>query len=251
MHGGKDPTNALKALDSAIQLNPKMAAAWELRGHVNADLRQLPQAIADNSRAIELFPYSAVAFDHRAQAYLDTEKLDLALADLNRALELNPAYVPALQNRSRLHMTRKQYAEAVADCDAALRSNPSATWAVQRRSEARSLMNGGAASGGALGAPKLLSPAAGATFSHFPRETTLVWSEVPGAASYTLEWDYKGSDAWASEQRGGPGTKLRTTVPTVSFQFIGAQAGRWRVWTVDAKGVEGEKSDWREFTYTR
>ncbi|MCU1234596.1 MAG: hypothetical protein JWP63_2563, partial [Candidatus Solibacter sp.] len=122
---------------------------------------------------------------------------------------------------------------------------------VQRRTEARNSMNGGSPAVAESGAPKLLSPAAGATFSHYPRETTLVWAETAGAVSYVVEWDYKGSDAWASEQRGTPGVKLRSSVPTVTFQFIGAQAGRWRVWAVDAKGFEGAKSDWREFDYTR
>ncbi|MCU1234494.1 MAG: hypothetical protein JWP63_2461, partial [Candidatus Solibacter sp.] len=114
MHGAKDLSSAAKALDSAIALNPKMAPAWELRGHVNADLRRIPQAIGDYTRAIELFPYSAVAFHNRGLAYLDTNKLDDALIDFKRALELNPSYVLALQNRSRLYMTRKQYAEAIA-----------------------------------------------------------------------------------------------------------------------------------------
>ena len=210
----------------------------------------MPQAIADFTHSLELFPHSAAAFYGRGLAYLDTEKADEALADFNRAIELNPAYLPALQGRARIYMTRKQYAEALADCDAALRSNPSTTWAVQRRNEARSRI-GGAPVEAELATPALLSPAAGATFSHYPRETKLLWSEVPGALSYIVEWDYKGADAWASEQRGTPGVKLRTSQPTVTFNFIGAQAGRWRVWGVDSKGVEGAKSDWREFTYTR
>jgi tetratricopeptide (TPR) repeat protein len=251
LHSGKDFNGAVKALDSAIQLNPRMAAAWELRGHCHMDLRRLPEAIADFSRSIELLPYQAAAFNGRGLAYLDTSKPNEALADFNKALELNPAYAPALQNRVRVYLSLKQYAEAVADCDAALRSNPAATWAVQRKSEARTLMTGGASAGPELPAPKLLSPTSRASFSHFPRETTLVWGEVPGAASYVVEWDYKGSDAWASEQRGGPGVIVRSAQPTATFNFIGAQDGRWRVWAIDAQGREGAKSEWREFTYTK
>jgi thiol-disulfide isomerase/thioredoxin len=251
LHGGKDFTGAVKALDSAIQLNPRMAAAWELRGHCQADLRRQPQAIADFSRAIELFPYQPAAFNGRGLALLDTSKLNEALVDFNKAIELNPAYVPALQNRVRLYLARKQYAEAIADCDAALRSNPTATWAVQRKNEARTLMSGGASAAPELLAPRLLSPASRAIFSHFPRETTLLWAEIPGAVSYVVEWDYKGSDTWASEQRGGPGVIMRSTQPTTTFNFIGAQDGRWRVWAMDAQGREGVRSEWREFTYTK
>ncbi len=208
LHAAKDLPNAIQALDSAIQLNPRMASAWELRGHCQLDSRHMPQAIAGISRIpSSCFPHSAAAFYGRGQSYLDTEKADEALADFNRAIELNPAYLPALQGRARIYMTRKQYAEALADCDAALRSNPSATWAVQRRNEARSRDHGGAPVEAELATPALLSPAAGATFSHYPRETKLLWSEVPGALSYIVEWDYKGADAWASEQRGTPGCK--------------------------------------------
>ena len=101
MHAAKDLNSAIKALDSAIQLNARMAAAWELRGHCNLDLRRLPQAIADLTRSIELFPYQSASFNSRGLAYLDTNKLDEAYADFNHAIELNPAFLPALQNRVR------------------------------------------------------------------------------------------------------------------------------------------------------
>ena len=148
-------------------------------------------------------------------------------------------------------MARKQYAEAIADCDAALRASPAAAWAAQRKSEARNLMSAPAPATPELPAPKLLSPEPHVTFSHYPRQTTLVWAELPGAVSYVIEWDYKGADAWATEQRGGPGVILRSAQPSVTFNFIGAQDGRWRVWALDAQGREGAKSDWREFTYTK
>ena len=102
-----------------------------------------------------------------------------------------------------------------------------------------------------LPAPKLVSPTAGTVFSVYPRATTLVWSEVPGAVSYVVEWDYKGVDAWASEQRGTSGVMIRSATTTAPFNFIGAQPGRWRVWAVSANGMEGAKSEWREFSYTK
>ena len=36
-----------------------------------------------------------------------------------------------------------------------------------------------------------------------------------------------------------------------NLKLIGAQPGRWRVWALDDKSVEGVKSDWCEFTYTK
>jgi hypothetical protein len=101
-----------------------------------------------------------------------------------------------------------------------------------------------------LAAPKLVSPPDGAVFGTFPRETTVVWGEVPGAAAYIVEWDYKDGPAWASERSGQFGS-IRATEPAATFRFIGAQPGRWRVWAMDASGAAGPKSEWREFRYTR
>jgi tetratricopeptide (TPR) repeat protein len=251
LHAGKDLPAAVKALDSAIQLSARMDVAWTLRGQCQLSLRHVPQAIADLTRAIELSPHQASAFQSRGQAYLDTGKVEEALADFTKAIELNPANPEALQSRAGIYVTRKQYVEAIADCDAAMRAFPAASaWARARKNEARSLMEG-AVTAPALPAPKMVSPTAGTVFSTYPRATTLVWSEVPGAVSYVVEWDYKGGDAWASEQRGTSGVMIRSTTTTAAFNFIGAQLGRWRVWGVDASGMEGAKSDWREFSYTK
>ena len=104
--------------------------------------------------------------------------------------------------------------------------------------------------GPSLGAPKLLSPAEGTVFSHYPRETTVVWSPVPGATAYLVQWDYRDDRGWSGD-RSGAFAELRVTDPVGVFHFVGAQPGRWRVWAVDAAGNAGPKSDWREFRYTR
>jgi hypothetical protein len=95
------------------------------------------------------------------------------------------------------------------------------------------------------------APQPRAVFEHYPRETTLVWTEVPGAVSHWVEWDYKCGDTWASEERGTQGALIQAAQPVATFKFIGAQPGRWRVWAVDATGQSGPKSQWREFTYTK
>jgi hypothetical protein len=108
--------------------------------------------------------------------------------------------------------------------------------------------------GGGLSTPKQLSPANGAVFSHYPRKTTLKWSAVSGAASYTVEIDcYHCCEAnkWCTDV--GETWKLVPNLNTTSytFDFVGAQPGRWRVWAVDASGNESPKSGWWEFEYTK
>jgi hypothetical protein len=97
-----------------------------------------------------------------------------------------------------------------------------------------------------LATPKQISPAHGTVFSHYPRRTTLRWDSVIGAMSYTVEYGYKDGNTWRSYR---PKSGITTTIYT--FEFVGAQPGRWRVWAVSAHGVESPKSAWWEFRYTR
>jgi len=112
----------------------------------------------------------------------------------------------------------------------------------------------GAQAAGPLPAPMQISPTNGSVFSNFPRRTTLRWRPVRGAASYTVEIDCRDccqAGKWCTEVgrewKVVPG--LRT--PIYTFDFVGAQSGRWRVWAVDEDGRPGVKSDWWEFRYTR
>jgi hypothetical protein len=105
-----------------------------------------------------------------------------------------------------------------------------------------------------LRAPQMVSPANGTSFSNYPRRTTLAWRAVPGAASYTVEVDcYQccQTNKWCTDVgqtwKEAPGL----TSTSYSFDFVGAQPGRWRVWAVDTQGRPGPKSEWWEFRYTR
>ncbi len=105
-----------------------------------------------------------------------------------------------------------------------------------------------------LPAPQLLSPPCGSVFDHYPRKTTLSWSKVTGAKAYTIEIDCFQcceSGKWCTDV--GKTYRLLPNMNTTSytFDFVGAQPGRWRVWAIAADGKEGLKSAWCEFRYTR
>jgi eukaryotic-like serine/threonine-protein kinase len=107
---------------------------------------------------------------------------------------------------------------------------------------------------GAVGAPRPISPANSISFSHYPRTTTLAWSSVPNAESYTLEVDCYHccqQNSWCSDI--GKFWKLvpGLTATSYTFDFVGKQPGRWRVWSVDPYGYRSPKSAWQYFTYTR
>lgn len=104
-----------------------------------------------------------------------------------------------------------------------------------------------------LAAPTLLSPPPNAAFHEFPRTLNLKWSPVPGASSYGVEIDCYGCCASHDfcQDVGRPFVIKNTTDTTYTFDFVGDQPGRWRVWAVALNGVPGPKSEWRVFTYGR
>lgn len=123
-----------------------------------------------------------------------------------------------------------------------------------RSSYTASYMFAKATAAPALTAPVQISPPNGAVFNNFPRTTKVVWNPVPGAASYTVEIDCLSccqAGKWCTDVG-----KLYQVVPNLratdyTFNFVGAQPGRWRVWAVGANGQQGPKSPWREFRYTK
>lgn len=105
-----------------------------------------------------------------------------------------------------------------------------------------------------LTAPLQLSPADGTVFDHYPRTTTLQWSPVSGAANYAVEIDCYHCcqiDAWCTDIGQVWQVVPRISTTSHTFDFVGAQPGRWRVWAVDAKGQVGPQSGWWEFRYTQ
>jgi hypothetical protein len=96
-----------------------------------------------------------------------------------------------------------------------------------------------------ISAPTLLSPADGTRFDHYPRTVTLAWERVPEASFYKVEIQFQSGSTWSPL---GQVKNTRTTTQT--FDFVGAQPGRWRVWAVDGEEKEGPKSRWSGFYFT-
>ena len=104
-----------------------------------------------------------------------------------------------------------------------------------------------------LSAPILQSPADGSEFDIYPRVTTLKWQAVDGAAGYLLEIMACSSSNPANcfshpmiEQ-----TSRETAETEYTFNFIGAQPGKWRVMAIDSSGKAGVPSDWWTFSYKK
>ena len=140
--------------------------------------------------------------------------------------------------------------------DGSGRSNYTATYNFNRSINLKPIgpINPGQFKPLALGTPQQVSPQSGSVFNYFPRKTTLQWKAVPGAASYTVEVDCFQccqTGAWCTDV--GQTFKIvpGLTATYYTFDFVGAQPGRWRVWAVGSNGQESAKSGWWEFKYTK
>lgn len=113
-----------------------------------------------------------------------------------------------------------------------------------------------------LPAPQLLAPDEGAVMNHYPRKTTVTWEPVIGAATYTVEIQYPGPmDSGVAEwidysenlshfPAANYVPPVRITATSFTFNWVGANLGRWRVWAIDGAGKEGIKSQWRRFRFS-
>lgn len=105
-----------------------------------------------------------------------------------------------------------------------------------------------------LGSPEPISPRPGVSFDHFPRITELRWHPVPSVSSYSIEIDCFHCcevGKWCSDVDKPRIRVSGITTTTYTFNWVGANLGRWRVWAVAADGKEGPKSAWQDFLYTR
>ena len=114
-----------------------------------------------------------------------------------------------------------------------------------------------------LPAPVQLSPAEGEKLLRAPRTTILQWEKVEGASRYEVEVDYCRNSpdpkqclhptplVFVFPSLGNPPKPNTTEDTNLTFDFVGAQPGRWRVWAVDNDGRKGFKSPWRTFIYLR
>jgi serine/threonine protein kinase/lipoprotein NlpI len=116
---------AVADCSKAIQLEPKYAAAWDVRGVVYCDhLGQPAKAVADFSRAIELKPKEAKRWQNRGVAYDKLGRFDKAIADYSKAIELDEKLARTWSVRGFAYFHLGQMNNAVADFSKAIELEP-------------------------------------------------------------------------------------------------------------------------------
>jgi TonB family protein len=251
----RSPDQALRDYAEAIRLDPNLEDAYVSRGkfymnHKNLD-KNVALAIQDFSSAIKLAPNNSNPYVLRGDEFVEEKDFTSAISDFDDAIRLAPGAYWFYNIRGDAYRAQGKYQQAVQDYDNAIRLNSGhvafydAT-AFARRAQSKEAMGQTAD----LVAPKPISPSDGTVFDQFPRKTALKWSEVKGASSYIVEWDYKYQNTWSLEGSGNFNV-LRALEPTLTFDFVGAGSGRWRIYALDASGAPGAKSEWRDFRYTK
>ena len=104
-----------------------------------------------------------------------------------------------------------------------------------------------------LDTPVLVSPLNGQVFANYPRKTILVWQPVAGATRYFVTVDACNSGKIVTPTSTWQNV-LKGTVQTnsITFDFVGAQPGRWSVFAIDSTNghQQSAASAWSNFTYT-
>ena len=105
---------AIAAADRALEINPRLAEAYVVRGEAYLDGKgQFDQAIADFNRALEINPGFDGAYYNRGLAYARKGQYEQAISDFNKVLEINPKDARAYWNKARALETIGQLKEAV------------------------------------------------------------------------------------------------------------------------------------------
>jgi len=106
---------AIDSLNKAIELNPKLAEAFEARGQVYNALQEYDKAVTDFGKAIELKPLEKYLYYNQAYAYSELTQYDLALVALNKVIQIYPRDNVAYNHRGLVYRMLGQYDQAAAD----------------------------------------------------------------------------------------------------------------------------------------
>ena len=106
---------AFSELTRAIEIDPKLARAYVIRGIAYEDKGKHDLAIANFTKLIEIKPTDARAYVYRGMAYENKGEYDLAVADHSKAIEIDPMVADAYRGRARAYYYKGEYDKAWKD----------------------------------------------------------------------------------------------------------------------------------------
>jgi len=121
---GRHHEEAIACYDRALEINPRVAEAWNNKGVALRKLGKPQEAIACYDRALEINPRDAGAWNNKGVALRDLGKPQEEIACYDRALEINPRYAGAWSNKGVALGKLGKPQEEIACYDRALEINP-------------------------------------------------------------------------------------------------------------------------------
>jgi tetratricopeptide (TPR) repeat protein len=125
--GNEDPDTlelALEHADEARRADPRLSAAWALKGNLHALLDSRNEALTALDRALSLQPNKANWLAARGILHARASRLDRALEDAERALRLDGLHSDALKLRARLRMLDGDTNGAIQDLQRVTEDSP-------------------------------------------------------------------------------------------------------------------------------
>lgn len=106
---------AITEYGNAIEINPKYAKTYGLRGVVYFNIQQHDKAFSDFNKAIELNPMDAHRYSTRGYFYMKIGQYNRAISDFSSAIDINPKYVESYGNRGIAYEKLGKYQRAIED----------------------------------------------------------------------------------------------------------------------------------------
>ncbi|MEJ7606004.1 MAG: tetratricopeptide repeat protein [Bryobacteraceae bacterium] len=126
--------DAIKAYETAVDLDPGSAGAWLNLGTIFFNARQYSRSEGFYKKALEADPGYALAHFNIANLYDERGNYAKALHHYQRAVELSPGYADAHYNLALLHQGTGQVMDAMRHWTTYLRLDPGSAWgAIARR----------------------------------------------------------------------------------------------------------------------
>ena len=111
---------AIKAYDEAINLDPKLASAWNNKGNVSLSQGKYDEAIQAYDKAIKLDPKLAPAWNNKGNALYKQGKYDEAIQAYDKAIEMDPNDARCLDQQRHCSQRQGKYDEAIEAFDKAI-----------------------------------------------------------------------------------------------------------------------------------
>jgi tetratricopeptide (TPR) repeat protein len=119
---------AIAEVTKALEIDPKLAEAYAVRGQCLFKKEWYDEAISDFTKALELdlknVQLSAVTYTLRGMSFTERGLYDQAISDYMRALKVDSRFAPAYMGRGIAYFKQGLYRASILDFDRALEVDP-------------------------------------------------------------------------------------------------------------------------------